>query len=94
MFVASERRDQHHRSRIARPRYHSLADNNEYALPLTQTELADLMGLTNVHVDRTLRALREDGLNVLRRTHLTIPDVGRLEAFCSFDPTYLHLNMD
>lgn len=67
------------------------ADGNGYDLPLTQIELADVLGMTSVHVNRTLRDLRGNGLAVLKSRRLTIPDVARLKAFCSFDPAYLHL---
>ena len=67
------------------------ADDNSYDLPLTQMDLADLMGMTSVHVNRTLKHLRELELIELKRRRLTIPDVARLKAYCSFEPAYLHL---
>ncbi|MGU3668432.1 Crp/Fnr family transcriptional regulator [Methylobacterium sp. A49B] len=66
-------------------------EENSYAWPLRKYDLADLLGLTSVHVNRTLQYLRGQGLIVMRRQRLIIPDVDRLKAFCSFDPTYLHL---
>ncbi|SFL37023.1 Crp/Fnr family transcriptional regulator [Methylobacterium pseudosasicola] len=65
--------------------------DNSYAFPLTQTEIADTMGLSDVHVNRTLRELRTLGLIHLKHRVLTILDVERLKAFCSFAPNYLHL---
>ncbi len=49
------------------------------AMPFTQTELADAVGLTNIHVNRLLRELVEDGfirrdrgsITVLRETEMT-----------------------
>ena len=38
-----------------------LADQNGYALPLTQTDLAECLGLTSVHVNRTLKAAPRPG---------------------------------
>ncbi|GJE53496.1 hypothetical protein GOFOIKOB_6577 [Methylobacterium tardum] len=67
------------------------ADANSYPMPLRQNDLADVLGMTSVHVNRTLQALREAGLIVLERRRLTIPDVDRLKEFCGFDPAYLHL---
>ncbi|MDP4026108.1 Crp/Fnr family transcriptional regulator [Methylobacterium sp. NEAU 140] len=69
----------------------SLADDKSYDMPFRQYDLADLFALTSVHVNRTLRQLREADLIVLERRQLTIPDVARLMAFCDFDPAYLHL---
>ena len=65
--------------------------DNSYAFPFTQTEIADTMGLSNVHVNRTLRELRELGLIHLKGRVLTILDVERLKAYCRFTPNYLHL---
>jgi len=50
-----------------------------------------MMGLSDVHVNRTLRDLRAQGLIRLKRRVLTILDVERLQAFCNFTPNYLHL---
>lgn len=66
------------------------ADPAGYALPLTQADLADMTGLTAVHVNRTLRHLREAGLMTFRDGRVTIPDLARLHAFASFDPLYLY----
>ena len=65
--------------------------DNGYAFPLTQTQIAETMGLSDVHVNRTLRELRVLGLIHLKRRVLTILDVERLKAFCDFTPNYLHL---
>ncbi|MCJ2120595.1 Crp/Fnr family transcriptional regulator [Methylobacterium sp. J-001] len=65
--------------------------DNSYAFPLTQTEIAETMGLSDVHVNRTLRELRALGLIHLKHRMLTILDVERLKAFCGFAPNYLHL---
>ncbi|MCJ2049649.1 Crp/Fnr family transcriptional regulator [Methylobacterium sp. J-070] len=59
--------------------------------PLRQTDLADLLGMTPVHVNRMLQELREAGLIVLKRRRLQILDLARLRAFCGFDAAYLHL---
>lgn len=66
------------------------ADETGFDMPLRQADLADFLGLTSVHVNRSLRVLRENDLLVLEQRRLMIPDVARLEAFCDFDPTYLH----
>lgn len=34
-------------------------------VPLTQEQIADVLGLTAVHVNRTMRQLREEGLIVV-----------------------------
>ncbi|MDR7040608.1 CRP-like cAMP-binding protein [Methylobacterium sp. BE186] len=68
-----------------------LAAPNSFPLPLTQNELADALGISAVHMNRTLQQLRTDGLIVLAKGVLTVPDVARLQAFAHFNPNYLHL---
>ena len=60
--------------------------------PLTQTDVADATGLTSVHVNRTLQELRRDGLIVLERKRLTIPDLQKLKDAAMFNTNYLHLD--
>ena len=66
-----------------------LALDGEYDLPLRQTELAEIAGLSTVHVNRTLQALRGDGLIELKAHRLKILDVDRLKARATFDAGYL-----
>jgi len=61
-------------------------------LPLTQTDLAEVVGLTSVHVNRTLQTMRRQGLLEIRGRRLTIPDLPALERVASFNPNYLHLD--
>lgn len=68
-----------------------LASENTFPLPGTQEDLADLMGVTPVHANRTLGTLREMGLIELLGRTIRVPDLGRLHAFGGFDPNYLHL---
>ncbi|GJE28721.1 Crp/Fnr family transcriptional regulator [Methylobacterium organophilum] len=68
-----------------------LADATSCDLPVTQVDLADALGLSNVHVNRVLQELRANGLIVLRGRHLTIPDFQALAANSLFNPHYLHL---
>lgn len=71
-----------------------LANANGYDLPLTQTDLAECTGLTNVHVNRTLRELREEGLVALQAGRVTIIDRLSLWRVGEFDPRYLYLDPD
>ncbi|GJD60685.1 Crp/Fnr family transcriptional regulator [Methylobacterium frigidaeris] len=63
-------------------------------LPITQVELADALGLSAVHVNRTLRELRQAGLIDWRDKQLAIPDIDTLTAVARFDPDYLHLDYE
>lgn len=60
--------------------------------PLTQNELGEAMGLSTVHVNRTVQELRNAHLIVLKDRMLTIPDFQALADAAMFDPGYLHLD--
>ena len=70
-----------------------LADDDRFSLPLTQEEIGDTTGLTAVHVNRTLRRMRSEGLITLTRKQLTILEPKRLVAAAEFQPDYLHLDL-
>ena len=68
-----------------------LANGLECELPITQAELGDALGLSTVHVNRSVQELRGDGLIELRRGFLTVLNWDGLKKAGEFDPTYLHL---
>jgi len=68
-----------------------MTDGNSYALDLTQTDLAECVGLTPIHVNRTLKELRERGLVQFSRGRVTIHDWDGLADIAEFDPAYLYL---
>ncbi len=61
-------------------------------LPLTQVELAETLGLSSVHVNRTLQELRRQKLITLDAGTLTIQDLHALEELSFFNADYLHLD--
>jgi CRP-like cAMP-binding protein len=67
-----------------------LTDDDSFDLPLTQEELADTMGITPVHMNRTLQALRRSDLITTRGKRVIVQDAERLMAFADFNPNYLH----
>lgn len=69
-----------------------LADGNSYEFPLTQMELSECLGLTTVHVNRTLQELRRMGLVEVENRRVRILDVERLKDAAQFDDTYLYLD--
>ena len=71
-----------------------LTNGRAYELPITQTELGDALGISTVHVNRTLQDLRGEGLITLRAGSLTVQDWERLKAAGEFDPAYLHLRKE
>lgn len=54
------------------------ADPNNCPFPLRRQHLADALGLTGAHINRTLNRLRRDRIATFGRGRLTIHDIGRL----------------
>ncbi|HLL31500.1 MAG TPA: Crp/Fnr family transcriptional regulator [Allosphingosinicella sp.] len=76
---------------LVRLRIVDLGSETGYALPLTQADLADVTGLTSVHVNRMLKKLRDESLLTFRGGEVVIGDWERLQRVAEFDPSYLHL---
>jgi CRP-like cAMP-binding protein len=68
-----------------------LAAEYRYELPMTQEQLADAVGLTPVHVNRTLKSLEADGLITRNRRQVSFPDWQRMREVADFTQRYLHL---
>jgi CRP-like cAMP-binding protein len=67
-----------------------LVKNGEFSFLLTQADVADITGLSAVHVNRSLQALRKDGLLIAEDKKIRIADIKSLEAAGMFDSAYLH----
>ena len=68
------------------------AADDSFPFAVTQQELADATGLTAVHVNRTLKQLRDDGLVDTRDGRATVLDARRLKRVARFNAAYLHLD--
>ena len=69
-----------------------LSHDHTFDLPLTQGDLGDATGLSVVHVNRTIRQLREDGLIRLSKGRVVqLLDWERLTEVAEFDPAYLRV---
>lgn len=66
-------------------------DGLSFSFLATQTHLADMLGLTPVHVNRMIRELRTRGLIHYGRRVVTIPDWRGLAAAGEFESSYLQL---
>lgn len=60
--------------------------------PLTQSVLGDALGLSTVHVNRSLMELRGRGLIRLEKHVLTMLKWEELQEEAGFDPMYLHFD--
>jgi CRP-like cAMP-binding protein len=68
-----------------------LVEDYSFALPVTQAELSDALGITTVHVNRVLQELRGENLISLRGGALKVLDWAGLKSTGEFDAAYLHL---
>jgi CRP-like cAMP-binding protein len=68
-----------------------LTDGDSYQMPVTQAGLADALGLSTVHVNRTLQQLRASGIISITREKVIIRNWDKLQDAGEFDSTYLHL---
>lgn len=76
---------------FVRMRALGLVKLSSFELPLSQSELADATGLSNVHVNRTMKELRRLGLIESKGKVHGIVDWEMLQGTAGFDPAYLHL---
>ena len=66
-----------------------LVDAQTFRLPMSQTDLSDAMGLSLVHVNRTLQQLRRRSLISWQNDSVRIIDLHGLRELAEFDATYL-----
>ena len=66
------------------------ATETEFKCPLSQFVLADALGLTAIHVNRTLRQLRERKLLSVRKGTVIIHDLAALRKVAGFQGGYLN----
>ena len=63
-----------------------------YQLPVTQVELGDALGISEVYANRMLRRLQDEKLIIAEHRTIRIPDLDALKAAAAFDTRYLHLD--
>lgn len=66
--------------------------DGQFELTMTQSELGEALGLSTVHVNRTIQQLRREGLIIMSHGTIAIPDFAALAALASFDGRYLKPN--
>lgn len=67
------------------------AHENSFKLPLTQQELGDALGVSTVHVNRTLQTLRGSGLIRQEGRDILVRNWDALKQLAGFSPDYLHI---
>lgn len=69
-----------------------MTEGNSCYFPLTQSTIADSLGLSTVHVNRSMMRLREQGFFTPESKTLTMLKWGELKEYAEFDPIYLHVD--
>ena len=70
-----------------------LGDERGFRMPLTQEQIG-VLGLTGVHISRTLRQLRDEGLVVIEGHQVEIKNFDALSALGDFERSHLkHFRM-
>jgi CRP-like cAMP-binding protein len=76
---------------FARLKAVGLAEGNSFSFQVTQTQLGDALGISTVHVNRTLQNLRGKGLVLFEQGKVEISDWEALKVRGDFQDAYLHL---
>lgn len=76
---------------LERLRLVGLTEGNSFDFPLTQQEIGECLGLTSVHVNRTLQQLRKRQLIAVENRRATILDLPALQCVGEFKADYLYL---
>lgn len=58
-----------------------------FNLPLTQSDLADLLGLTNVYVSKTISRIEGDGLIARRGSRILLKNPRKMREICEYQRT-------
>jgi len=67
-----------------------LGASGGFQTPLRQSDLAEICGISPIHVNRVVRDLREGGVAEFRRGRITILDEEKLTKLGKFHPIYLY----
>ena len=67
-----------------------LGDGHNYELPMTQEQLGDALGLTSVHINRTLKALEAEGAITRQGRRVQFSDWEKMRRIADFSALYLH----
>jgi CRP-like cAMP-binding protein len=75
---------------VTRASMAGLGPPESFSWPLTQEEIADATGITSVHVNRTMKALREEGVIERHANTYRVRTWEKFKRLAEFDQTYLH----
>lgn len=69
-------------------------DIDSFYLPISQKVLGEILGLTSVHISRSLTAMERDSVLIKHRDHIQILDSEKLYEEADFDGRYLSDEMN
>lgn len=61
-------------------------EGNRLEVTITQAQIADMLGLSLVHTNRTIKALERQGHVIWRQNAITVPDLALTAAYAHSDP--------
>ncbi|MEQ8405856.1 MAG: Crp/Fnr family transcriptional regulator [Oceanicaulis sp.] len=65
--------------------------DHELDFPVSHAVIADALGLSRVHVSRSLKTLRDKGCIALAERHIKILHLEELETIAEYEDRYLHI---
>lgn len=60
-------------------------EGNKLSMAITQSQIADMLGLSLVHTNRTIKSLDRDGLVEWSSREICVPDMAKAAKFASFE---------
>jgi CRP-like cAMP-binding protein len=69
-------------------------NGSSFQLPLTQNAMADVLGVSLVHLNKTLQSLRKEKAFTWEGRVITIVDWDKLQKIAGFDAGYLSLSIE
>lgn len=76
---------------LIRARAAGLTEDHLFELPLTQAQLGEAIGITQVHTNRVMQKLRKQELITFQNKKFHISDWEGMKEYADFDALYLHL---
>ena len=61
------------------------SEGNALSIPITQVQVADMLGLSLVHTNRTIKLLEREGLIEWEQGRIGVPDMDKASEFAQFD---------
>lgn len=74
---------------IARLEIIGITDPEQFIIPMSQEEFADILGISVVHMNKTLRSFEREGVISFRNALLVVLDRRKLEQVAGFESGYL-----